>query len=152
MFLRVEHSVLRDALNKDKRKKRKKKSKKSKRKKLKKHKNKDLTSNRSDESIIDELISNGIIKKYPEMHLNDFKGDLSFINYDLMSMRTSYTPSLGDVRGLIKTTCVLPLITDISNRPKSVLLVGPRASGKHILLNSICTDTSKDLVSEFVKS
>lgn len=81
-MMRQELEMLQAALDKDraqKGKKSKKASKKTRRsgKKNKKKKEKDLTPDRTTESLFEELVANGIIKKYPEINLNSFLGDRS---------------------------------------------------------------------------
>lgn len=81
-MMRQELEMLQAALDKDraqKGKKSKKASKKTRRsgKKSKKKKEKDLTPDRTTESLFEELVANGVIKKYPEINLNSFLGDRS---------------------------------------------------------------------------
>ena len=64
-------------------------------KKNKKKKEKDLTPDRSLESLFEELLVNGIIKLHPEVKLSNFKGDKSFANFELREKEKDPFPALG---------------------------------------------------------
>lgn len=64
-------------------------------KKNKKKKEKDLTPDRTTESLFEELVTNGIIKLYPEVRLSSYRGEKSFANSDLREMEKNTFPSLG---------------------------------------------------------
>ena len=72
-----------------------KKGKKEKGKKGKKEK--DLTANRTMESLVEELVKAGIFQKYPIIPIEAFKGD-----FDLMGTTTQklpvIMPSLGEIQ------------------------------------------------------
>lgn len=147
-MMRNELDLLQAALDKDraaKGKKTKKGTKKARRggKKGKKKKEKDLTPDRTTESLFEELVMNGIIKKCPETYLNTYLGDLSY------TARTSLNPTPGDIRSVLINHCVLPLgceqVRLFAPCIKSVLLTGPKGSGKRMLVNSICTETGATL-------
>lgn len=140
--------MLQDALEKDKLKmkgkkgKPKKKKKKAKKKKKKKgKKKKDPTGNRKIEDLFQELVDNGIIRTYPETHLHQYKGDFSYNNYEKRMLEFDPPATLGDVRHAVVMNCILPLGVQQLIKPKSVLIVGPRQSGKHLLANAIFTET-----------
>lgn len=90
------------ALERDEKGKRSKKASKKKArrsgKKTKKKKDKDLLSGRTNESLFEELIMNGIIRKYPEIPLSSFSGEVSYVGYHYQSQGKHFAPSLGDVR------------------------------------------------------
>lgn len=70
------------ALEKDRGKKSKKAPKKKSRrsgKKGKKKKEKDLTPDRTTASLFEELVTNGIIRKYPEVFLSSYLGERLFM-------------------------------------------------------------------------
>lgn len=131
--MRAELDLLQIALDKDKALKGKK-SKKSKKKKArgskkgKKKKEKDLTPDRTTESLFEELVSNGIIKKYPEVSIESFLGEKSYATYDLQNDGKSMPPCLGDIRQTIKEYCIIPMSCDAihQNSPliKSLLISG----------------------------
>ncbi|XP_060650034.1 IQ and AAA domain-containing protein 1-like isoform X3 [Drosophila nasuta] len=107
-------------------------------KKSKKKKEKDLTPDRSTESLYEELVTNGIIRKYPELNLKQFLGDKA------LTARNGTNPSPGDIRQILVEYCILPLgseaIHSCTPLIRSVLLAGPRGSGKKALLHAICTE------------
>ncbi|XP_067647279.1 dynein regulatory complex protein 11 [Eurosta solidaginis] len=135
-LMRQELELLQTAIGK----KLKKSSKKTRRsgKKNKKKKEKDLTPDRTTESLYEELVTNGIIRKYPEVRLNQYIGDKA------LSERSGTNPSAGDIRQLLIEYCILPLGSDVIRNScpliRSILLTGPRGSGKKALLHAICTE------------
>ncbi|KAL3275302.1 hypothetical protein HHI36_020069 [Cryptolaemus montrouzieri] len=146
-MMKTELQLLQDALDKDKGfKSKKKSSKKAKRssKKSKKKKEKDLTPDRTEESLFEELIANGIIKSYPEFSMNDFIGERSYNNPSSYNEEKDPSNALGDIRELLKEYCIAPLLSQrlhqASPHIKSVLIAGPTGSGKHLLVNAICTE------------
>ncbi|KAE8744483.1 hypothetical protein FOCC_FOCC008871 [Frankliniella occidentalis] len=153
-MLRGELERLQAALDRDrarKGKKGKKASKKGRRggKKNKKKKERDLTPDRTLESLFEELVANGIIRKYPEVPLAAFRGERSYGNHALRQLGKDPLPSLGDVRQAVLEYCVLPLgsptIHATSPLVRSVLLAGPAGSGKHMLVHAVCSETGSVL-------
>ncbi|KAJ4427993.1 hypothetical protein ANN_24006 [Periplaneta americana] len=149
-LLRAELEVLQAALARDLASKGKKVRKASKKKgrsgkKSKKKKEKDLTPDRTLESLFEELITNGIIRKYPEVQLSEFRGERSYAADDLRKLGKDPLPSLGDIRQVILEYCILPLgskaIHQTAPLVKSVLLAGSRGSGKDMLVHAVCTET-----------
>lgn len=117
--------VLQAALDRDragKGKKPKKPQKKARRggKKSKKKKEKDLTPDRTLESLFEELVCNGIIRSYPKYRLDEFKGEKSFVPNEW--------GTVGDLRQLITEHCILPLGSELVRENttliKSVLIAG----------------------------
>lgn len=101
--MRAELEDLQAALERDEKGKRIKKVAKKKKtrrslKKSKKKKEKDLTPDRTVESLFEELVFNGIIRKYPETSLSSFVGDISYVGYAYQSQWKNFNPSLGDIR------------------------------------------------------
>ncbi|XP_047113172.1 dynein regulatory complex protein 11 [Schistocerca piceifrons] len=148
-LMRKELEILQAALDRDRAKKGKKARKSAKKKgrsgkKSKKKKEKDLTPDRTLESLFEELITNGIIKKYPEIPLSSFHGEHSLAAHDLRKQGKDPPPSLGDVRQIIKEYCILPLGSNIIHQMaplvKSLMIVGPHGSGKDMLVHAICTE------------
>ncbi|KAJ1529199.1 hypothetical protein ONE63_006003 [Megalurothrips usitatus] len=150
-MLRNELERLQAALDRDRARKGKKAKKASKKKgrrggkKSKKKKERDLTPDRTLESLFEELVANGIIRKYPEVPLSAFRGERSYGNHALRQQGKDPLPSLGDVRQAVLEYCVLPLgsatIHTMSPLVRSVLLAGPAGSGKHMLVHAVCTET-----------
>ncbi|XP_070157654.1 dynein regulatory complex protein 11-like [Polyergus mexicanus] len=118
-------------------------------KKNKRKKEKDLTPDRTTESLFEELLIQGIIKLYLEVSLDEFKGEKSFVNYDLRMKEKDPFPTLGDIRQLIAEYCILPLgdqvLREFTPLVRSVLIVGPHGSGKKFLVNAICTELGATL-------
>ncbi|KAI4467650.1 hypothetical protein MML48_2g00000914 [Holotrichia oblita] len=149
-MMRIELDLLNEALAFDKAKGKKRKGKKGKNKgkkgKGKKgkrgKKNKDMTGNRSTEDLFQELVDNGIIHTYPVTHLSEFRGDMSYSNWEKRNDEYDPPAALGDIRQAITLTCILPIgVEHMLKRPRSVLIAGPRKSGKHLLANAIFTET-----------
>ncbi|XP_017795745.1 PREDICTED: IQ and AAA domain-containing protein 1, partial [Habropoda laboriosa] len=118
-------------------------------KKNKKRKEKDLTPDRTTESLFEELLTQGIIKLYRETPLHDFKGEKSFANHNLREKGKDHLPTLGDIRQLIAEYCILPLgnstLRELTPLVRSVLIAGPHGSGKKMLVNAICTELGATL-------
>lgn len=142
-MMRQELEMLQAALERDKTqkgKKSKKSTKKARRsgKKSKKKKEKDLTPDRTTESLFEELVTNGIIRKIPETRLSSFLGDRSY------AKRSKINPTPGDIRQIMTEFAILPLGSETirCNAPviRSILLAGPKASGKKTLVHSICNE------------
>lgn len=143
-MMRQELDHLQNALDRDrafKGKKTKKSSKKARRsgKKSKKKKEKDLTPDRTTESLFEELVTNGIIKKYPEKPLSSFLGDCAYTE------RPGINVTTGDIRQLMIEYAILPLGSETVRNMvpciKSLLITGPKGTGKKSLVYSICTET-----------
>lgn len=64
-------------------------------KKNKRKKEKDLTPDRTTESLFEELLTNGIIKLQPEVRLSSFKGEKSFANFELWDKGKDPLPTIG---------------------------------------------------------
>ncbi|XP_011142769.1 dynein regulatory complex protein 11 [Harpegnathos saltator] len=118
-------------------------------KKNKRKKEKDLTPDRTTESLFEELLTQGIIKLNQEVLLDEFKGEKSFANYDLREKEKDPLPTLGDVRQLIAEYCILPLgdhtLRELTPLVRSILIAGPHGSGKKLLVNAICTELGATL-------
>ncbi|XP_076172417.1 dynein regulatory complex protein 11 [Ptiloglossa arizonensis] len=118
-------------------------------KKNKKRKEKDLTPDRTTESLLEELLTEGIVKLHQEIPLSSFKGEKSFANYNLREKGKDPLPVLGDIRQLITEYCILPLgnstLRELTPLVRSVLIAGPRGSGKKMLVNAICTELGATL-------
>jgi hypothetical protein len=153
-------------LGKGKKSKGKGKGKKGKkgRKGKKKKKGKDLTPDRTIESLFEELYDHGIIKNYPKVKLDSLVGSVSLINGEIRSFFATFDPAqakdniderpmpgdanplptFGDARKALKDICCLPMgskyVHEFSPHTKSVLIAGPPGSGKKTLVDAICTE------------
>ncbi|KAI8424812.1 hypothetical protein MSG28_006744 [Choristoneura fumiferana] len=148
-LMRSELEQLQAAFDRDrahKGKKAKKPQKKARRggKKSKKKKEKDLTPDRTTESLFEELVSNGIIRPYPLMKIDDYVGEKSFVGAEWRKEGREPMQCLGDIRQLIKEYCILPLGSEhVRNHApliRSVLISGPSGSGKKMLVHAICSE------------
>lgn len=97
-------------------------------KKNKKKKEKDLTPDRTTESLFEELVANGIIRPYPLVNIDDFVGEKCYIGSATTEDGVEALPCLGDVRQLVKEYCILPLGSEFvrNHAPlvRSVLITG----------------------------
>ncbi|XP_011499009.1 PREDICTED: IQ and AAA domain-containing protein 1 [Ceratosolen solmsi marchali] len=152
--LRIDIEALQSALDRDKGCKGKRAKKAQKRvrrsgKKNKKKKDKDLTPDRSTGSLFEELLHQGIIKLCPEVYIDNFKGEKSYSNFHLRQKGKSTLPAIGDIRQIIKEYCILPMgsetLRELTPLVRSVLIAGPRGSGKKMLVHAICTELGATL-------
>ncbi|XP_022904118.2 dynein regulatory complex protein 11 [Onthophagus taurus] len=144
-MMRVELQLLQEAFDKDKGiKGKKQKASKRGTKKAKKKKDKDLTPDRTTASLFEELVANGIIKKYPKVYLDDFKGERSYNNPVPFNKGVNPSISLGDFRQILTEYCVIPLLSDHIHQStpqiKSILIAGAKGSGKDMLVHAVCTE------------
>ncbi|XP_067887125.1 dynein regulatory complex protein 11-like [Heterodontus francisci] len=114
-----------------------------------KKKDKDLTANRSLESLCDELIEQGLLKPVPHVPLSDYLGDFSYLGSTLLHANINPMPSLYDIRQVITMYAILPLGSQTLHEKapliKSMLLAGPLGVGKKMLVYNICTETCATL-------
>ncbi|XP_058792592.1 dynein regulatory complex protein 11 isoform X3 [Phymastichus coffea] len=152
--LRADIEALQAALDRDKGTKGKRAKKAPKRvrrsgKKNKRKKEKDLTPDRTTESLFEELLQQGIIKLYPEVRIDSFNGQKSYANFDLRAKGSDPLPAIGDTRQIVKEYCILPLgseaLREMTPLVRSVLIAGPRGSGKRMLVHAICTELGATL-------
>ncbi|XP_054274919.1 dynein regulatory complex protein 11-like [Macrosteles quadrilineatus] len=151
-LMRMEIERLQSALNKDRGKKKKGGAKKKKKKKPKKKKEKkDLTHDRTEESLFRELVENGIVKKSQDIQIDSFFCDPSWNNYDLRREPwwQNSQPNLWDVKQVVKEYAILPLgsVTVHRSAPlvRSLLLAGYPDCGKRMLVDAIATETGSVL-------
>ena len=172
-LMKAELSLLREALEKRKGKKSKKQkksgrgSKGGKKGKKKKKRTKDLTPDRTLESLYTELVVNGIIRKYPKIQFQDLVGECSLVNGTVRRYHASLEPidesvarpnfpknphpppSFGDIKKTVKDVCVLPMgsltVHQLAPFTKSLLIAGPKGSGKKSLIYAACTELNATL-------
>ena len=61
------------------------------------------------ESLYEELVTEGIIVRYPKTTLLDFEGEYSYLGTTLRQANIEPMPSLSDVRRLLAEYAILPL-------------------------------------------
>ncbi|XP_055069214.2 dynein regulatory complex protein 11 isoform X1 [Misgurnus anguillicaudatus] len=137
-----------------KKKKGKKSSKKKKKKgrktgKKKKKKEKDLTADRSIESLYEELVLEGFIIRPMNVKLSDYIGEYSYLGTTLRQADIEPMPSLSDIRQLVALYGILPLGSQCVHERgpliRSLLLAGPAGVGKKMLVHALCTETGANL-------
>lgn len=110
-------------------------------------KEKDLTPDKTLESLVQELVSQHIIVSQPKYNLCDFIGDFNLrgpLQHMTRDPAMDFTPCLGDVRKVIREYCILPMGSEFihCNAPlvKSLLIVGPKGVGKKSLVYAVCNE------------
>ncbi|XP_019510904.1 PREDICTED: IQ and AAA domain-containing protein 1-like, partial [Hipposideros armiger] len=115
----------------------------------KKKKEKDLTSTRSVDSLFEELVILGFLKKSKTVALKDYVGDCLYLGSTLSLAKKLPMPSLFDIRQNMALYGVLRLgsseIHAMAPHIRSLLLVGPSGTGKRMLVNAVCTETGANL-------
>uniref|UniRef100_A0A8C9LY10 IQ motif containing with AAA domain 1 n=1 Tax=Piliocolobus tephrosceles TaxID=591936 RepID=A0A8C9LY10_9PRIM len=129
--------------------KKKKKGKKGKKKEKKTKKDKDLTADRTIESLYKELVEEGLLIQALKVNLSDYIGEYSYLGTTLRQVSIEPMPSLLDVRQLITLYGIWPLgsaaVHEKAPLVKSLLLAGPSGVGKKMLVHAICTETGANL-------
>ncbi|KAM7537402.1 hypothetical protein Aperf_G00000069183 [Anoplocephala perfoliata] len=117
--------------------------------KKKKGKMKDLTKDRTLESIYEELVTENVIKKPENINLDQYYGEYSYLGTILRDNMIEPQPSLADVKQLITLYAILPLgspnVHARTALTRSIMLAGPAGTGKKMLVNAICTETGANL-------
>ncbi|KAK6482945.1 dynein regulatory complex protein 11 isoform X1 [Huso huso] len=128
-------------------KKKKKKGKKGGKKKQKKEK--DLTADRTIESLYEELVQEGLLIRPSRTKLTDFIGEYSYLGTTLRQADIEPMPSLSDVKQLMALYGILPLgsqaVHEKAPLMKTLLLAGPAGVGKKMLVHALCTETGANL-------
>ncbi|XP_047401724.1 dynein regulatory complex protein 11 isoform X3 [Sciurus carolinensis] len=112
-------------------------------------KDKDLTADRTIESLFKELVEEGLLIQAQKVNLSDYIGEYSYLGTTLRHVSIEPMPSLLDVRQLIALYGILPLgsaaVHEKAPLVKSLLLAGPSGVGKKMLVHAICTETGANL-------
>ncbi|XP_033471742.2 dynein regulatory complex protein 11-like [Epinephelus lanceolatus] len=148
-LMRAELENLRMVVDRTQKKKKKKKKKKTGSRKKKKTKKKDLTSDRSLQSLCEELILQGYLVQPMNIKLSDYIGEYSYLASTLRQVNMEPMPSLSDIRQLVALYAVLPLgsqaVLEKFPMAKTLLLAGPSGVGKKTLVHAICSETGAHL-------
>ncbi|XP_040593044.1 IQ and AAA domain-containing protein 1-like isoform X2 [Mesocricetus auratus] len=148
-LMRQELKSLRLAVDKEEGRSLKAPKKKAGKKSGKKRKEKDLTPDRSVDSLFEELVVIGLIKKSMLVTLNDYIGDCLYLGSTLTLANKMPMPSLFDIRQNVALYGVLRLgshdIHSMAPHVRSILLVGPSGMGKKMLVHAVCTETGANL-------
>lgn len=103
----------------------------------------------SPESMFQQLVDEGIVRKYPKTTLDEYWGDQNYAAADLRAILWTPAfppPCMGDVREQVRTRCVLTLGSSCPNACRAQLLVGSKAAGKRTLVYAIATETNSILI------
>ncbi|XP_054458970.1 dynein regulatory complex protein 11 [Anoplopoma fimbria] len=115
----------------------------------KKKKEKDLTADRTLESLCQELMEQGLLKQANNVRLQDYLGDYSYLGTTLRQNDIEPMPSLSDVRQVLSLYAILPLgsqaVHEKATLIKAILLAGPEGVGKKMLVHAICHETGANL-------
>ncbi|CAK6958064.1 dynein regulatory complex protein 11 [Scomber scombrus] len=115
----------------------------------KKKKEKDLTADRTLESLCQELVEQGLLKQANNVRMQDYLGDFSYLGTTLRQNDIEPMPSLSDVRQVLSLYAILPLGSQVVHEKspliKAILLVGPAGVGKKMLIHAICQETGANL-------
>ncbi|XP_044861234.1 IQ and AAA domain-containing protein 1-like isoform X3 [Mauremys mutica] len=112
-------------------------------------KEKDLTPDRTLDSLYEELVLQGILKQAQRVQLADYTGDFCYLGTTLRMAGIEPTPSVMDIRQNITLYAILrlgsPTLHEMAPQVKSVLLAGPAGTGKKMLVHTVCTETGANL-------
>ncbi|XP_028933937.1 IQ and AAA domain-containing protein 1-like [Ornithorhynchus anatinus] len=112
-------------------------------------KEKDLTPNRTLESLYEELVMQGILKQNESVKLSDYIGDCLYLGSPLLMAKADPGPSLLAIRQNMALYGVLRLGSPEAHKlaplVRSLLLAGPAGMGKRMLVHAVCTETGANL-------
>uniref|UniRef100_A0A8C3B0C0 Zgc:153738 n=1 Tax=Cyclopterus lumpus TaxID=8103 RepID=A0A8C3B0C0_CYCLU len=108
-----------------------------------------FTSDRTLESLCQELVEQGLLKQANTLRLQDYLGDYNYLGTTLRQNDIEPMPSLSDVRQVLSLYAILPLGSQVVHEKatliKAILLAGPAGVGKKMLVHAICQETGANL-------
>ncbi|XP_061538947.1 dynein regulatory complex protein 11 isoform X2 [Phycodurus eques] len=117
--------------------------------KKKKKGEKDLTADRTLESLCQEMVEEGLLKQANTVRMQDYLGDFNYLGTTLRQNDIEPMPSMADVRQIISLYGILPLgshaVHEKAPLTKAILLAGPAGVGKKMLVHAICQETGATL-------
>ncbi|KAM7356701.1 dynein regulatory complex protein 11 [Cochliomyia hominivorax] len=141
-YMRIEYELLKKAWSLDNKKKYKPIKQKGKKvKKIKVKPTKDLTANRTNECLYQELREAKIIEDYAIKSFSDYVGDFNVLADD--SRDESHIVTVNAAKADIKFAiqdCMFGMGKFNVDKPKSLCLIGPEKSGKKLLCNIIASE------------
>ncbi|KAL2302617.1 hypothetical protein Nmel_010046, partial [Mimus melanotis] len=109
----------------------------------------DLTPDRTIDSLYQELAEEGLLIQVNNVNLSDYIGYYDCLRNIFRETGAQPMPSIPEVRQLVALYGILPLGSQTvhENAPlvKSLLLAGPAGVGKKMLVHAICTETGANL-------
>ncbi|XP_067326692.1 IQ and AAA domain-containing protein 1-like [Anolis sagrei] len=112
-------------------------------------KEKDLTPDRTVDSLYEELVLQGIIKRPPKVQLADYAGDFNYLGSILRQQQIEPSPSALDIRQNVALYAILRLgsaaVHECAPLVRSLLLAGPPGTGKRMLVHAACTEAGANL-------
>ncbi|CAF1409946.1 unnamed protein product, partial [Didymodactylos carnosus] len=104
----------------------------------------------TNDSIFEELVETGIVIPPKPVRLSNYIGDYQYLAETIRYAEKEPMPSLLDCRQLVVLQIILPLGSknvhlNLSSK-RSVLLVGPKGSGKEFLIHIACNEVGGLLV------
>ncbi|KAL9847961.1 dynein regulatory complex protein 11 [Geothlypis trichas] len=112
---------------------------------------KDLTPNRTIDSLYQQLAEERLLIQVKNVNLSDYMGYYDCLGSLLRETGAQPMPSIPEVRQLVALYGILPLGSQTvhENAPlvKSLLLAGPAGVGKKMLVHAICTEAGANLFS-----
>ncbi|KAF4020481.1 hypothetical protein G4228_011688 [Cervus hanglu yarkandensis] len=101
------------------------------------------------DSLFEELVVLGLLKKSETVPLKDYVGDCLYLGSALNLANKLPMPSLADIRQNVALYAILrlgsPDIHSMAPLIRSILLVGPSGMGKKMLVKAVCTETGANL-------
>ncbi|XP_061883777.1 dynein regulatory complex protein 11 isoform X1 [Entelurus aequoreus] len=117
--------------------------------KKKKKGEKDLTADRTLESLCQEMVEQGLLKQANNVRMRDYLGDFNYLGTTLRQNDIEPMPSMSDVRQVVSLYAVLPLGSHAVHAKapltKAILLAGPPGVGKKMLVHAVCQETGATL-------